>query len=116
MKMNRRPKNNLAVIQNFILDLTHSGEHGMDDGFEKPMTFTPKEMYGHAKTYVENDHVDGGGRDEEILIDLWLEAEECNRNGENQKSDLIKIKFSKLYNEEWIDTDYVDSYLESIAG
>lgn len=52
---------NLAVIQNFILHVTHSSspQDGIDENFKTPMTFTPEQLYQMADDYIEEDHVDG---------------------------------------------------------
>lgn len=55
---------NLGVINNFILHMTHSGDHGLDAEFKTPMTFTPEEMYRIAKEYIDEDHWDGRDNEE----------------------------------------------------
>jgi hypothetical protein len=55
---------NLAVIQNFILHITHSSiPHDRVDGEDEyaavPMTFTPDELYQMAEDYIDEDHCDG---------------------------------------------------------
>ena len=52
---------NLSVIQNFILHITHSSmpSDGIDENFKTPMTFTPEELYQMADEYIDEDHVDG---------------------------------------------------------
>lgn len=52
---------NLAVIQNFILHITHSSKpaDGIDEDFKTPMTFTPELLYQMADEYIEEDHADG---------------------------------------------------------
>lgn len=62
---------NLKVIQNFILHITHSSKpsDGIDDNFNTPMTFTPKELYQMADDYIKEDHVDGR-ENEENNVDL----------------------------------------------
>ena len=49
---------NLMVIQNFILHITHVSDSKEAD-FNKPMTFTPEQLYKMADEYIEEDHVDG---------------------------------------------------------
>jgi hypothetical protein len=60
---------NLAVIENFILHLTHSSEG--DAGFKVPVSYTPEELYKVAESYIEENHVDGRGnledREEEVI-------------------------------------------------
>jgi hypothetical protein len=55
----KNSERNLAVIQNFILHLTHCGEHGLDEAFNEFFMITPEQMYQSALEYIENDHVDG---------------------------------------------------------
>lgn len=49
---------NLALIQNFILHITHVSDEREAD-FKEPMTFTPELLYKMAEEYIEEDHVDG---------------------------------------------------------
>lgn len=49
---------NLAVIENFILHLTHVSDV-RESGFREPQTYTPEELYRVAYDYIEGDHVDG---------------------------------------------------------
>jgi len=57
---------NLMVIQNFILHITHSSmpSDGIDENFKKPITFTPEELYQMAVDYIEEDHADGRDNEE----------------------------------------------------
>lgn len=114
--MNRKPENNKALIDNFILHLTHCDRNPDDGSYKDLMRFTPEEMYQACDDYIKEDHVDGYERDEEILINTWLKAEEFNRNGDVDKAIELKDKFSTLYKKDWIDREYVDAYLESIGG
>jgi hypothetical protein len=65
---------NLSVIQNFILHLTHSGEHELDDNYKEEMVFTPEIMYRVAKEYVEEDHVDGKDNPEDHIPTFGAES------------------------------------------
>lgn len=76
---------NLSVIENFILHLTHSGEHGMDAHYKEEMTFTPEEMYRVAKEYIEGDHVDGVDGDEEEYDDTITECDSCHKEFEKDE-------------------------------
>ncbi len=49
---------NLAVIQNFILHITHCSD-SREEGFTEPITFTPEELYQMADEYIDEDHADG---------------------------------------------------------
>ncbi len=53
---------NLKVIENFILHVTHCS--GLDDGFYKEVVFTPALLYQMAEEYIEEDHVDGRENEE----------------------------------------------------
>lgn len=54
---------NLMVIENFILHITHvSSKEEVD--FTTPMTFTPEQLYQMCYDYIEEDHVDGKGNEE----------------------------------------------------
>ena len=55
---------NLMVIQNFILHVTHSSDDVKDPNFKVPMEFTPEQLYKLAEGYIEEDHADGKGNEE----------------------------------------------------
>ena len=54
---------NLMVIQNFILHITHSSDKD-DENLKTPMIFTPEELYQMADDYIEEDHADGRDNEE----------------------------------------------------
>jgi hypothetical protein len=54
---------NLAVIQNFILHITHVSD-SKESGFKEPITFTPELLYQMADDYIAEDHVDGRDNEE----------------------------------------------------
>lgn len=117
--MNRRPEKNKALLNNFILYITHCSnpEEGIEDpNLTSLMHISPKILYQMVNNYIAEDHVDGYETDEEILINIWLKAEEANREGNIEEANDLKIKFSKLYKNDWIDKEYIDAYLESIGG
>ena len=62
---------NLAVIQNFILHITHASEQ---DNNSKPMKFTPNHLYQMAVDYIEEDHVDGKDNPEDDIEKFWVES------------------------------------------
>tara|TARA_R110000851_G_scaffold28466_2_gene79311 strand:+ start:1247 stop:1603 length:357 start_codon:yes stop_codon:yes gene_type:complete len=70
----KKSEKNLTVIQNFILHLTHSGEHGMDAHYKTHITLTPKIMYQAALDYVNEDHVDGEGNPEDHIVTYGAEV------------------------------------------
>jgi hypothetical protein len=53
---------NLDMLRNFILHITHSSEDDID--VNEPITFTPNQLYQMATDYIEEDHVDGRGNEE----------------------------------------------------
>jgi len=59
---------NLAVIQNFILEITHSGDHALDSNYLIPITFTPAQLYKMAIDYINEDHVDGKESPEDEIL------------------------------------------------
>ncbi len=63
---------NLAVIQNFILHITHASED--DNVSDEPMTFTANELYQMAVDYIEEDHVDGKDNPEDDIEKFWVES------------------------------------------
>jgi hypothetical protein len=115
--MKRQPELNLAVINNFILFLTHVDNYETELEFKEVQEYTPEQLYQAAKYYIKEDHIDGYDHEQEYCIQLWLDAEEANRNGELKKAFLLKIKFSKAYEKLWGEAqDYVSRYLEDIGG
>ncbi len=50
---------NLAVIQNFILHITHCSDSTIEENFKTPIAFTPDELYEMANSYIDEDHADG---------------------------------------------------------
>jgi len=55
---------NLALLQNFILHITHVSApqdrvNGEAEYSDLPMLFTPDELYKMAEEYIDEDHVDG---------------------------------------------------------
>lgn len=57
-----KAEQNLAVIQNFILHLTHSSQD--DHDADEEIVLTPQIMYQSAEDYIAEDHVDGYGNPE----------------------------------------------------
>ena len=115
--MKRQPELNLAVINNFILFLTHVDNYETELNFKEAQEYTPEQLYQAAKDYIKEDHVDGFDHEQEYCIQLWLDAEEANRNDECKKADLLKIKFSKEYEKLWKEAqEYVTDYLDSVGG
>ena len=55
----KKSENNLALIQNFILHITHSSDTDTDVYYKNKMTFTPESLYKSALDYIEEDHIDG---------------------------------------------------------
>ena len=80
----KKSDRNLAVIQNFILHLTHSGEHGLDAHYKEEMVFTPEIMYRVANEYIAEDHVDGEDNPEDEIPTYGTESsyvlEDLDRN------------------------------------
>ena len=72
----KKSEKNLMVLQNFILHITHCSDD-KEESFNEKMEFSPKDLYELAESYIEEDHVDGKGADDEIpsqeLIDDVLD-------------------------------------------
>lgn len=64
----RHSKDNLEVIKNFILYLTHCGDHGLDSGYNMQQTWTPKLLYDMANRYIQEDHIDGEENEDDIFL------------------------------------------------
>lgn len=69
----KKSEKNLAVIENFILHLTHSSEG--DPIFKVPQTYTPEELYRVAYDYIKENSENY----QEQLSDL--NKKEINKNG-----------------------------------
>lgn len=82
---------NLAVIENFILHLTHSGDHGLDANFEVPQTYTPKEMYEMAKMYIEEDYVDGKENPEDEIVEFSAESSFITEDQEKEYPETVVV-------------------------
>jgi hypothetical protein len=63
MALTKFSEKNLAVIENFILHLTHCSDE-LDPDFTTPQTYTPEELYRVAYDYILEDHVDGEDSEE----------------------------------------------------
>tara|TARA_R110000796_G_C14429550_1_gene420955 strand:- start:94 stop:438 length:345 start_codon:yes stop_codon:yes gene_type:complete len=114
--MKRKTEKNLALLENFILHLTHCSDYPEEFGYTNLFSLSPKLIYQAARDYIKEDHVDGLHEDSERCIDLWLEAEEANRNDNEEEALRLKKEFSTLYAHDWIDKEYVDGYLDDIGG
>lgn len=90
MALTKHSERNLNVIENFILHLTHCSE-GDEEGNEE-QTYSANEMYQMAKSYIDEDHVDGEGSEEailEIALGSELIIEECyGKDDENEERPL----------------------------
>lgn len=75
----KHSKKNLAVIQNFILHMTHSSipcdrVNGEDEYAKIPSTLTPDDMYRIAEEYIKEDHVDGEDNPEDHIVTYGAES------------------------------------------
>ena len=69
---------NLDVIDNFILHLTHYSHNDIEGNV--PFTITSNQLYKSARDYIEVDHVDGKGNEEdEISTDTIMSGIVCNK-------------------------------------
>jgi hypothetical protein len=89
--MKRHSDKNLTVIQNFILHLTHSGEHGMDDGYKKMITLTPEIMYRVAKEYIKEDHVDGQDNPDDEIVEYGAESSFVTEDRDKEHPEYIAV-------------------------
>lgn len=70
----KKSTRNLAVIQNFILHLTHCSEGEDTINQILPVDLTPKQMYQAALEYIEEDHADGKGNPEDHITTYSAES------------------------------------------
>ena len=65
---------NFDVISNFILHLTHCS-NSQDNHWEEPIgEYTPKLLYEIAEEYIEEDHTDGEGNEENHIVTYGVES------------------------------------------
>lgn len=67
----KNSERNLAVIENFILFLTHCSDE-KEPAFKEPQTYTPEELYRVAFDYIEEDHVDGKGNPDDDKQEMFV--------------------------------------------
>ena len=65
---------NKGVLDNFILHLTHCGNHGLDNGFKDIQRVTPEQLYKAVENYIEEDHVDGKGNPNDHIVTYGAES------------------------------------------
>lgn len=85
---------NLAVIQNFILHITHASEQDYDN---TPMSFTADELYRMAVDYIEEDHVDGKENPEDEIttnVEILVGKDKMRVDLEVNKNGNLAIKFT----------------------
>jgi hypothetical protein len=70
----KKSARNLAVIQNFILHLTHCSDDESELDFKEVMEFTPELLYQVALDYIEEDHVDGKDNPEDHIVTYGAES------------------------------------------
>jgi hypothetical protein len=73
MRQTKKSQKNLAVIENFILHVTHAS-CDLDEMFDIPQTFTAKDLYRMAKEYIKEDHVDGEDNPEDHIVTYGAES------------------------------------------
>ena len=95
----KNSEKSLAVIQNFILHLTHSSspQDGEDEYSNVKVSITPKEMYNSAEEYIEEDHVDGKDNPEDHIVTYGAESsyQTEDRNKEHKEYVVIVADFGK---------------------
>ena len=95
----KHSQRNLGVIENFILYLTHSGNHAMDAHFKEVQEWTPELMYKAAKDYIREDHVDGedNPEDEIIPIKFWVESSFVHEDKDREYPEQLTVAVDKGY-------------------
>ena len=86
-----KSQHNLGVIQNFILHLTHCGDHGLDEGFKIMEGYTPEQMYEVAKEYIKEDHCDGEDNPENFIPTFSAESSFQHEDKEKEHVEQIVI-------------------------
>jgi|TARA_R110000822_G_scaffold6851_10_gene28664 hypothetical protein len=104
---------NFAVLENFILFLTHSsGEK--DNNFTDPQTYTPEELYRVVYDYIEEDHVDGKGAEDDYET---INAEVALVAAYIVREDLLYGTFFQTYDEALkVAEEFNNEHLDTIWG
>ena len=63
---------NRAVLENFILHITHSNEGDHDADVSR--SYTANELYQMVDDYIKEDHVDGEGNEEDHIVTFGAES------------------------------------------
>ena len=111
-----KAEQNLMVIQNFILHITHvSGDN--DINFKEPMTFTPEELYRMADEYIEEDHADGKENEENNIEKMVIDLRTCKTGDILISSQGAKLEYISIT--PWRHYTYLDHvvrYVEDKDG
>lgn len=94
----KNSERNLAVIENFILHLTHCS--GGEDNYYESQTYTPEELYRVAYDYIQEDHVDGkGAEDERSVYTTPIKFYDCDIVFKEEGSQTERVTFSSASTE-----------------
>lgn len=107
----RESDKNLAVIQNFILHVTHCSNDVSELDWKRTMNLTPKELYEHCDDYIAEDHVDGRENPEDE-IDEIAKAKKTLRDAGYFTDNLWHIEDVKHKVEEELDDETCQEFLE----
>ena len=91
--MKKKSDRNLAVIQNFILHLTHSSNpsDGIDDLFEVLQAFTPKTLNRVANEYIQEDHIDGLDAEQDEIPTFHAQSSFTHEDKEKEYEENIVV-------------------------
>ena len=91
----KHSEKNLAVIQNFILHITHCDNFEAEIDFKEEMEFTPETLYQMANDYIDEDHADGKENPEDHIVTYGAESsyQTEDRNKEHKEYVVIVADF-----------------------
>ena len=100
----KKSARNLAVIQNFLLHLTHCDNYDGELDWKTEMTFTPEVLYQVALDYIKEDHVDGEDNPEDHIVTYGAESSYKHEDKDKEHEEYVVVV-----------ADYGDDGTETVA-
>jgi len=100
----KKSARNLAVIQNFLLHLTHCDNYDGELDWKTEMTFTPEVLYQVALDYIKEDHVDGEDNPEDHIVTYGAESSYQHEDKDKEHEEYVVVV-----------ADYGDDGTETVA-
>lgn len=87
----KKSARNLAVIQNFLLHLTHCDNYDGELDWKTEMTFTPEVLYQVALDYIREDHVDGEDNPEDHIVTYGAESSYQHEDKDKEHEEYVVV-------------------------